>query len=144
MAGASHVFLGLFHASELEPGSTAGFGRRRSVADLVGGRHVDERFQLVVQVVLGLFAADDPPHDGREAMQERHAPSSTLATANDDPVPALAMLLELPAAGGREAVVLGAAIVLGGAPFRFQLAVLLQTVERREQRSRVDAGTDRG
>src|SRR5687768_18305002 len=48
------------------------------------------------------------------------------------------MVFELPPAGGREAVVLGVAVVLAGAPLRFQLAVLLETVERREQRPGID------
>jgi hypothetical protein len=48
------------------------------------------------------------------------------------------MLFELPPARCRETVVLGAPIVLGGPPFGFQLAVLLQTVQRGEQRPRVD------
>src|SRR5262245_12391029 len=49
------------------------------------------------------------------------------------------MLLELPSSRGRKAVVLGASVVLSGSPFRLQLAVLFQTVQRREQRSRIDA-----
>jgi len=48
------------------------------------------------------------------------------------------MLFELPSPRGREAVVLGASGILSGSPFRLQLAVLLQTVQRREQRSRID------
>src|SRR5262245_59145272 len=62
-------------------------------------------------------------------------------------IPALAMLLELPLAGGCEAVVLGAPVVLSAAPFGFELAVLLEAVERGKQRSRVDAElivTERG
>src|SRR5262245_17932948 len=48
------------------------------------------------------------------------------------------MLFELPSPGSREAVVLGASVILSASPFRLQLAVLLQTVQRREQRSRID------
>ena len=83
MATASHVFLGLFHSSQLEQGQTTGLGGRRSVADFFGGRHVDERLQLVVQILLGSIPTRDPADDGREAVQERHAPSRTLVTAND-------------------------------------------------------------
>ena len=50
------------------------------------------------------------------------------------------MRFELPSLRGREAVVLGASGILSGSPFRLQLAVLLQTVQRREQRSRIDRG----
>jgi len=50
------------------------------------------------------------------------------------------MRFELPSLRGREAVVLGASGILSGSPFRLQLAVLLQTVQRREQRSLIDRG----
>src|SRR5204863_9544316 len=53
-------------------------------------------------------------------------------------VPALSMLFELPSPRGRQAVVFGASVILSGSPIRLQLAVLLQTVQRREQRSRID------
>src|SRR5262245_42970711 len=48
------------------------------------------------------------------------------------------MLLELTSAGSGKAVVLGAPVVLGGAPLGLELAVLLQPREGWEQRSRVD------
>src|SRR5262245_31621742 len=48
------------------------------------------------------------------------------------------MSLELATSGGREPVILGAAAVLGGPPLRLELAVFLQAVERREQRSGID------
>src|SRR5262245_45825217 len=48
------------------------------------------------------------------------------------------MPLEFATSGGREPVILGAAAVLGRPPLRLELAVFLQTVERREQRSRID------
>src|SRR5262245_36343430 len=48
------------------------------------------------------------------------------------------MVFELSSPRGRQAVVLGASVILSGSPFRLQLAVLLQTVQRREQRSRID------
>ena len=83
MATISNAFLGLFQASQLERGSTAGFGRCCTVADFVGGGHVDENLQLVVQILFGSVPTRDPAHDGRKAMQERHAPSKTLVTANE-------------------------------------------------------------
>ena len=43
MASTSNAFLGLLHASELECGSTEGLVSRCSVADLVGGSHVDSQ-----------------------------------------------------------------------------------------------------
>ena len=38
---------------------------------------------LVVQVLLGSVPMDERAQDRRDAMQERHAPSSTLVTANE-------------------------------------------------------------
>ena len=83
MASGPNALLRLFHTAQLEHGQTTGLGGRRAVANLVGGSHVDEGLQLVVQVALGLSAPDHPPHDRGDAMQERHAPSRTLATANE-------------------------------------------------------------
>ena len=82
-ASTSNAFLGLFQASQLERGSTAGFVNGCTVADLVGGSHVNEGFYLFVQLALGLIPPDHPSHDRSETMQERHAPSRTLATANE-------------------------------------------------------------
>ena len=77
------MFPGLFDPAKIEHGQTACLGRRRPVAHLVGGGHIDKGLQLVVQVLLGAVAVKQPAHDRREAMQERHAPSNTLATANE-------------------------------------------------------------
>src|SRR5262249_18366660 len=55
-----------------------------------------------------------------------------------DAVPAVPMLFQLAPTRGGETVVLGSAIIFRGPPLRFQLAVLFQTIERREQRSGVD------
>ena len=81
---------------------------------------------------------EHPAHDRHQAMQECHAPSRTLATANETRVQRWSMLFELLAAGGGQPVVLGSPFVLGGAPFGFQLAVLFETVQRREERSWID------
>jgi hypothetical protein len=54
MATTSNAFLGLFQSSQLERGSTAGFSRCCTVANFVGGGHVDEDLQLVVQILFGL------------------------------------------------------------------------------------------
>ncbi len=75
MATLSNACLGLFQASEPERGSTVGFGRCCTVAGFVGGSHVDETLQLVVQIAFGSVPTRDPAHDGRKAMQEPHAPS---------------------------------------------------------------------
>src|SRR6185295_595015 len=67
--------------------------------------------------------------------------SCALQYARDgeaDPIPPLAMLLELAPAGGGEPVVLGAAAVLRGPPVGFQLTVFFQAVQRWKQRARVD------
>src|SRR4029453_16841212 len=57
------------------------------------------------------------------------------------PIPALPMLLELPLPVRGQAVVLRLAIVVRRAPFGFQLAVLLEAVERRKERTRIHLKT---
>jgi hypothetical protein len=79
----SHALLGLFYTAKVEDGLAAGIDRRHPVAHLVGGGHVDKGFQLVVQVTVSTIPMDHPPHNGCNAMQERHAPSRTLVTANE-------------------------------------------------------------
>ena len=101
MTAASNSFLDLLQPSEFEHGEAAGLGGRGAGANLVGGRHVDERLQLVVQILLGPISMDDPAHDGPQAMQERHAPSRTHGDRERDAVPALAMLFELAPPGSR-------------------------------------------
>ena len=62
----------------------------------------------------------------------------TLQHAGDckgDTIPAFAMFLELSAAGRGKSVILGAAIVFGGLPLGLELPVLLQPVQRAEQRA---------
>src|SRR6188508_3153348 len=49
------------------------------------------------------------------------------------------MLLELPAARRGEAVELGLAVVVAGAPLGLELAILLEAIQQREQRAGVDA-----
>src|SRR5262249_56641985 len=68
MATISNAFLGLFQASQLERGSTAGFGRCCTVADFVGGRHVGENLQLVVPLLVGSVSTRDPASQGGHAM----------------------------------------------------------------------------
>ena len=75
------TFLGLFNAAELENRQAARFARRQSVAHLLGGGHVDECLELVIQALLGPVPMEQPAQDGREPMQERHAPSKTLVIA---------------------------------------------------------------
>ena len=82
MAAASNLFLDLLQPSQFEHGKTAGLGGRGAGVNLVGGCHVDERLQLVVQILFGAIPARDPEHDGPQAMQQRHAPSRTHVTAN--------------------------------------------------------------
>src|SRR5688572_18545485 len=83
MTSASHPFLRLFHATELQCGTTLRIVRCRAVADLSGGHHVDKRAQLVVELLLDGVPPKQPARDRLHAMQEHHAPSSTLVTAND-------------------------------------------------------------
>ena len=78
-----HALLRLFHAPEMKHRRPPCVSRRRTVAHAVGSGHVYEGVELVVQIALGASAIDHPAHDGRESMQERHAPSRTRATAND-------------------------------------------------------------
>ena len=81
--GGSDPFLRLFHPAEMHQRRAPRVGWRARLAHAVRGGHVDERLQLVGHVALGPVPMDDPAHDGRKAMQERHAPSSTLVTANE-------------------------------------------------------------
>ena len=83
MTSGSNAFFRLLHAAKMEHSQSARVGGRRAVAHLVGGCHVDKGLQFVVQVLLGPVPMDQPAHDRREAMHERHAPSSTLLTANE-------------------------------------------------------------
>ena len=83
MATRPDAFFRLLHAAELKNGEAPRLVRRHAITDLVGGGHVDERLQFVVQITFGPVSLDDSAHDGGEAMQKRHAPSSTLATATE-------------------------------------------------------------
>src|SRR5262249_54801729 len=68
-----------------------------------------------------------------------------LAHREHDPLPLLGLPLELAATGGLEAVRLDAVAVLRLAPRADDGALLLQTMERREERARLDdegAGRD--
>src|SRR4029453_8122610 len=56
-------------------------------------------------------------------------------------IPALPILFELLSARGRQLVVLRVTIVLARAPLGLELAVLLQGIERREERARIDLKT---
>jgi hypothetical protein len=83
VATGPHAFFRLLDAAEIEDGHSASFSGRHSVAHFVGNRHLDKRTHLLVEVLFGLVATDNPAPYRREAMQERHAPSRTLVTANE-------------------------------------------------------------
>jgi hypothetical protein len=53
-------------------------------------------------------------------------------------IPAAPVLLELPAAGRRQRVVLGIAVVFARAPFRLQFAILFEPIQRWKQRAGID------
>ena len=68
----------------------------------------------------------------------RSCPLQHTANSERDALPAAFVLLELSAAGCRQRVVLGVPVVLAGPPLSFQLAVLFEAVERREQGTGID------
>jgi hypothetical protein len=72
--------VGFTYFREREAASLAG---RQTVADLLGGGQLDERSDLGVQLLLALIPVDDPRDDRRQPMDDRHAPSSTPAMANE-------------------------------------------------------------
>ena len=82
-ASGPNALLRLLHAAHLEHSQATGLGGRRTVADLVGGGHLDKRLQFIVQIGLDPLPVDDPAQHGRKAVQEHHAPSSTLLTAKE-------------------------------------------------------------
>lgn len=58
---------------------------------------------------------------------------------NRDAIPLRGFLRELPTSGAGQRVVLGPAVVLGGLPVGLEPTGLLETVERREQRTGLNA-----
>ena len=82
MASPQNPFLDRLDAAELEDGQPAGFRTGESVAHPVGSRHLDERLELLVHALLGARPMKQPVEDGGQAMQQCHAPSSTLVMAN--------------------------------------------------------------
>ena len=79
----SDALLRLFHAAEMQHRGSPRLLRRGAVAHVVGRGHLHERLELVVQIALSPVSVDHPAHDGRQAIEERHAPSRTPATANE-------------------------------------------------------------
>ena len=79
----AHAFFGLLDAAKLENRETARFGGRYAVPDLVGRGQIDEGPHLLVQTKLGATAAKNPRQHRSEPMKKDHAPSSTLAIANE-------------------------------------------------------------
>ena len=76
----------LFHAldaTDLGEGEAASLGGRNTLPDPVGGGHLDERSNLVVELLLDAIPAEDPGCDRRQATKDGHAPSSTLLIANE-------------------------------------------------------------
>jgi hypothetical protein len=78
MATKSNASLGLFQASRLEHGSTAGFGRYCTVANFVVVGHVDENPSLVVQILFGSVSTRDPAHDGAKRRKSVMRPPKHL------------------------------------------------------------------
>src|SRR5437762_1295071 len=85
---------------------------------------------------------------GRTASPERTrgdaAASCALQHARDrerNPVPPPSMLFQLPSSRRGQPVILGVSIILAGPPVSLQLSILLQPVQRGEQRPRVDLET---
>ena len=79
----TNAFFHPLDAPDLGEGEAASLGGRNAFLDPVRGGHLDERPDLVVELLLGAIPAEDPGRDGRQATKDSHAPSSTLAMAND-------------------------------------------------------------
>src|SRR5262249_28433210 len=77
------TFFRLLDAAELGPRESIRLIVREALADFVGGGHLDVRLQLVIESLLSLIAAQQPREDRRDTAKQRHAPSSTLATASE-------------------------------------------------------------
>ena len=131
----------LFH-----PLDAADFGEREA-ASLGGG--TPSRILSAVDIstnerISSSSSARPDPGEGsttaltRSDSKEVHAPSSTLRDRKRNAIPTAPVLLELLAAGRRQRVVLRVAVVLARTPLGFQLAVLLEPVQRREQRAGID------
>jgi hypothetical protein len=73
----------LLDAAEMKHGLPMRVGQRDPVANLLGRGHLEERLQLVLHVPFGLAPEEQPPHHRPQTMDKRHAPSSTLAIANE-------------------------------------------------------------
>ena len=76
----------LFHrldAPDLGECEAASLGGRNTFPDPIGGGHLDERPNLVVELLFGAIPAEDPRCDRHQATNDVHAPSSTLLIANE-------------------------------------------------------------
>ena len=83
MTTTSNAFLGLFQASQVERGSTAGFRRVAPSRTSSSAAMSMKACSSSCKSCSALSRLRDPAHDGRQAMPQGHAPSSTLVTAND-------------------------------------------------------------
>ena len=72
VASGSDALFRLLHSPEIEYRDTPRIDRRRSVAHVIRRGHVDERLQLVIQVLLGSVAVDQPADYRGQAMQKYH------------------------------------------------------------------------
>ena len=70
-------------APDLGECEAASLGGRNTFPDPIGGGHLDERPNLVVELLLGAIPAEDPRCDRHQATNDLHAPSSTLLIANE-------------------------------------------------------------
>ena len=83
MTAGANALLHLFDAAQLDEREAPRLGGGNSVPHFVRRGHLDERTHFVVEPLLGSIPAKNPRQHRGETMDEAHAPSSTLAIANE-------------------------------------------------------------
>ena len=83
IARRAHALLRLLDSAKVKDCQSLRLGCGGSAAPPVGGGHIGKGLHFVVQVLFGSVPTHDPAQNRCEAMQERHAPSKTLVTANE-------------------------------------------------------------
>ncbi len=147
-ADSSHIaafLLSLLNTAQGAQGSVARLLRCHAFSDIFLNLPLEVIADLLVQFLLDLLAAEQgaqPQRDRVEPAFETHL--STLLKLHymrdggREPGPIGRLFFELLAAGPRQAVELGAAVILAWLPFGGDPALLLQLVEGRIERSVAD------
>src|SRR5262249_34270751 len=83
IARGAHPLFRLLDSPKVKSSQSMRVGSVCSMAHHVRGCHLHEQLHFVVQVPFGSVPAHDPPENRCEPVQEAHAPSNTLVTANE-------------------------------------------------------------